>query len=324
MSNITRRAALKYLAVPWLAATFGKAHSAGYPTRPIRLIVGFAPGGGTDQLGRVVAQALSETLKQSVVVENRPGANMIIASEAVAKSAPDGYTLGMAAVPSVTNPSLHSKLPFDTSQDFTWISQLSSTSLVLLANKDLPANTLAEVLELAKRGEKLNYGSSGPGGSIHLSAVLLEKMSGVKMVHVPYKGIAPAMTDLIAGRVSLMFADTAMVPYVKDGRVKAIAVSTANRSPALPDVPTIAESGLRGYDVPIWYGLCGPAGMPEDIVETIARASRDIMHSTAVKEKIAIWGQQPVGSSPEEFQKFVAMEMAKWEETVKGANIKLD
>lgn len=240
MNNMSRRTALKFLSLPWFAGACSSVFAGSYPSRPVRLLVGFAPDGGTDQLARLVAQAMTEKVGQSVVVENRPGANMIIASDVTAKAAPDGYTISVAAVPSVTNPSLYKKLPFDVSKDFTWITQLSATPLVLLANKDFPAGTISELIELAKQQPgKLNYGSSGPGGSIHLSAVLIEKMAGISMVHVPYKGIAPALTDLIAGRISLMFADPSMVPYVKDGRVKAIAVSSTERMPVLPDVPTI-------------------------------------------------------------------------------------
>lgn len=297
-----------------------------YPAKPIKLIVGFAPGGGTDVLARLVAQRLSERVGQPVTVDNRPGANMIVGSEATAKAAPDGYTLGMAAVPTVSNPSLYSKLPFDTARDFTWITQLTTSSLVLLANNAFPAASVQDVIAMARKDPgSIAYGSSGAGGSIHLSGVLLEKMANVTMTHVAYKGNGPAFTDLLGGRLALMFADIPQVAgAIKEGKVKALAVSTLRRTPGLPDVPTIAESGLAGYDVAVWYGIAGPAGLPRGVVTTLQRELKEVMQMPAVREQLAVWGVQPVASTPEEFEAFIKGELAKWSGTIKAAGIRLD
>ena len=324
MTFTARRIAAGILSLLLVAG--GSAFSQTYPDKPIRLIVGFAPGGGTDLLARLVGQKLSERVGQPVIVDNRPGANMIIGQDATAKAAPDGYTLGMAAVPTVTNPSLHSKLPFDTNKDFTWITQLTTASLVLLVNNSVPATSVGELIALARKDPgKITYGSSGSGGSIHLSAVLLEKMANITMVHVPYKGNAPALTDLLAGRISFMFADIPQVSsFIKEGKVKAIAVTTLKRSPALPDVPTIAESGLPGYDVSVWYGICGPAGMPTTVVAKLAREFKEVLQTPAVKDQLLTWGVQPVRTNPEEFESFVGKELGRWSSAIKSANIRLD
>lgn len=324
MTCLSRRTALQTIGLSMLAGSEVAFPQSG--DKPIRLIVGFAPGGGTDLLARLIAQRLTERTGKNVIVENRPGANMILGEDATAKATPDGSTLGMAAVPTVTNPSLYSKLPFDTAKDFTWITQLTTSSLVLLVNNSVPANSVQELIALAKKDPGgLNYGSSGPGGSIHLSAVLLEKMAGVSMTHVPYKGNAPALTDLLAGRLSFMFGDIPQVaPYITERKVKAVGVSTLKRSPALPDVPTIAESGLPGYDVAVWYGVCGPAGIPKPLVAKLAGELREVLQVPVVKEQLAKWGVQPVGSTPEEFDAFVRAELAKWSGTIHSANIRLD
>jgi tripartite-type tricarboxylate transporter receptor subunit TctC len=324
MSNPNRRATVLSILASSLAGRTAFAQA--YPDKPIRLMVGFAPGGGTDLLARLVGQKLSERLGQPVIVENRPGANMILGSDATAKAAPDGYTLGMAAVPSVTNPSLYAKLPFDTARDFTWITQLTTSSLVLLVNNSVPASNVRELVALARKEPgKITYGSSGAGGSIHLSGVLLEKMANVSMTHVAYKGNAPALNDLLAGRLAFMFGDIPQVAaHIGQGKVRAIAVSTARRAPALPDVPTVAESGLAGYDVAVWYGVLGPAGIPKPIVATLAQEFKEALQMPGVKEQLAKWGVQPVGSTPEEFDGFVSKELAKWAGIISSANIRLD
>ena len=307
------------LAAPW-------AQAQSFPAKPIRLIVGFAPGGGTDVLARLVAQRLAERIGQPVVVDNRPGANMIVGSEATAKAAPDGYTLGMAATPTVTNPSLYAKLPFDTTRDFTWITQLTTSSLVLLANPHFAAATVQDVIALARKDPgAIAYGSSGAGGSIHLSGVLLEKMAGITMTHIAYKGNAPAFTDLLGGRLAVMFADIPQVAgAIKEGKVKALAVSTQKRTPGLPDVPTIAESGLPGYDVAVWYGIAGPAGIPRPVVNALYRELKEVMQLQSVRDQLAQWGVQPLATTPEEFEAFIKAELAKWSGTIRSAGIRLD
>ena len=304
----------------------GNATAQTFPEKPIHLVVGFAPGGGTDLLARLVGQKLGDRLGQVVVIDNRPGANMIVGSDAVAKAPPDGYTLGMAATPSVTNPSLYARLPFDTSKDFSWVTQLTTSSLVLLVNNSVPVNSVQDLIALArKESGKIAYGSSGSGGSIHLAGVLLEKMANINMIHVPYKGNAPALTDLIGGRIAFLFGDIPQVAsYIKAGTVKAIAVSTLKRSPALPGVPTIAESGLPGYDVAVWYGISAPANTPKAVTAKLAREFKEVLQMPEVKEKLVSWGVQPVGSTPEEFEIFIKNDIVKWASTIKAANILLD
>jgi tripartite-type tricarboxylate transporter receptor subunit TctC len=297
-----------------------------YPNRPIRMIVGFAPGGGTDAIARVVAQELGTRLGQSVVVDNRPGANMIIGSDVVAKAAPDGYTIGVTATPTVTNPSLYSKLPFDTSKDFTWITQLTTSSLVLIANPKVPVKTVQDVIALAKKEPgKLTYGSSGSGGSLHLAGVLFDKIAGVRMTHVPYKGAGPALQDLLGGQIDFIFADIpSVLQLIKDGKVRAIGVTGPKRAPALPDVPSIADEGLNGYDVAVWYGVNGPAGMPKAIVDKLAKELDATLKSPTVTKQLSAWGVTPVGGTPEQSAAFIKSETAKWADTIKSANIHLD
>jgi len=297
-----------------------------YPDKPIRLLVGFPPGGGTDLLARLVGQELGTRLGQPVIVENRPGANTIIATEATAKSPPDGYTLAMAATGNVANPSLYPKLPYDTRHDFTWISQLTESSLVLLAGPALQVNSVEELIALAKKEPgKITYASAGVGSSVHLAGVMLEHMAGVKMLHVAYNGSGPALGALMGGHVALLFADVPQVMgHIKAGNVKALAVTTKGRAAALPDVPTMAEAGLPGYEVPVWYGMYGPAGMPKDVVNKIAKNLKDVLALPAVTAKLADWGVSPVGSSPAQFDAFIQSESAKWAKVIKDANIKIE
>lgn len=324
MLHATRRSVALLFGALVLASP--SAYSQGYPDKPIKLVVGFAPGGGTDLLARLIGQHLSEKFGQPVIVDNRAGANTVIGTEITAKAAPDGYTLGIVPTPITTNPSLYAKLPYDTSKDFTWITQLTSASLVLLASNSVKANSLQELIALAKKEPgALTYGSGGTGGSPHLATVLLERMAGINMVHVPYKGNALAITDLTAGRLSLLVADIPQVlPYIKSGQVKALAVTTAKRSPALPDVPTVAESGLAGYDVPVWYGVVGPANIPKDIVAKLYDGFKTVLANPVVQQTLSGWGVEPVGSTPEEFATFIRNESKKWAQTIEGANIRLE
>jgi len=304
----------------------GGTFAQGFPDRPIRLVVSFAAGGGSDVLTRAIGQRLSERLGQPVVVENRPGGNTIIGTEYVARSAPDGYTLGIAATPIAANPSLYANLPYDLGRDFTWITQLSSASLVLLVSNAVPATSLQDLIALARRQPGgLTYGSGGAGGSPHLATVLLERMGGITMVHVPYRGNAPAITDLMTGRLSMLVGDIPQVlPNIRAGQVRAIAVTTQDRSAALPDVPTIAASGLPGYQVSVWYGVFGPANVPANMVSILQAGFRNALNDPALRQQLAEWGVTPVGSTPEEFRAFVMAEAAKWADTVRNANIRLD
>ena len=302
------------------------AQAQAYPNKPIKLMVGFPPGGGTDLLARLVAQQLAPKLGQPVVVENRPGANTIIATEATAKSPADGYTLAMAATGNVANPSLYSKLPYDPYRDFTWITQLTEASLVLVAGPNGQANSMKDLIALAKaRPGQISYASAGVGSSVHLAGVMLERMAGVQMLHVAYKGSGPALSDLLGGQVSMLFADIPQVmEHIKSGRLKALAVTTTRRSASLPDVPTIAEVGFPGYEVPVWYGVFGPAGMPRDVVDKLARNLKEVLELPAVKEKLSGWGVSPVGSTPAEFDAFIQAQASNWSKVIKGANIKIE
>ncbi len=302
------------------------AQAQAYPNKPIKLMVGFPPGGGTDLLARLVAQQLAPKLGQPVVVENRPGANTIIATEATAKSPADGYTLAMAATGNVANPSLYSKLPYDPYRDFTWITQLTEASLVLVAGPNVQANSMKDLIALAKaRPGQISYASAGVGSSVHLAGVMLERMAGVQMLHVAYKGSGPALSDLLGGQVSMLFADIPQVmEHIKSGRLKALAVTTTRRSASLPDVPTIAEVGFPGYEVPVWYGVFGPAGMPRDVVDKLARNLKEVLELPAVKEKLSGWGVSPVGSTPAEFDAFIQAQASNWSKVIKGANIKIE
>jgi tripartite-type tricarboxylate transporter receptor subunit TctC len=297
-----------------------------YPNKPIKLLVGFPPGGGTDLLARLVAQQLAPKLGQPVVVDNRPGANTIIATDATAKAAADGYTLAMAATGNVANPSLYSKLPYDPYRDFTWITQLTEASLVLVASPNVQANSMKELITLAKaRPGQISYASAGVGSSVHLAGVMLERMAGVQMLHVAYKGSGPALTDLLGGQVSMLFADIPQVmEHIKSGRLKALAVTTNRRSASLPDIPTIAEVGFPGYEVPVWYGVFGPAGMPRDVVDKLASNLKEVLELPAVKEKLTGWGVSPVGSTPAEFDSFIQAQASNWSKVIKGANIKIE
>ncbi len=325
MMKVTRRTAGLMTFFSLMGSSL-KAFAQSYPSKAIRLVVSFAPGGGTDTLGRLLAQKLSDKVGQPAVVDNRPGASMMIGIDHLAKSPPDGYTLGMAATPTVTNQALYAKVPYDAMNDLTWISLATKGALVLVVNNSVPANSLKELIALAKKDPgALTYASGGTGGSPHLAAAMLEKMANINLLHVPFKGAGLAVTELLAGRISMMFSDPPQfAPLIKAGRVKVIAVSTATRSVALPDVPTIAESGLAGYDVPVWYGILGPAGMPKDIVNSLSRDFKQILALPDVREKLAEWGYDPVGSTPEEFRAFAQGEMGKWTKLIKDANIKLD
>lgn len=322
----TLRLAILLFSILLLISEAGGAFAQSYPNKPIRLLVGFSPGGGTDLLARLIGQKLTERWGQQVVVDNRPGANMIIATEMAAKAAPDGYTLAMVATPNVTNPSLYRKLPYDTLKDFVWITQITIAPIILVVNPSVQANSVQELISLAKsKPGQLNFGSSGIGGSLHLAGELFKKMANIDMVHIPYKGLGPALTDILGGQLSLVFGDiTATLPHVKAGKLRALAVTTTKRSPAVPDLPTIAESGLSGYEVPVWYGILAPAGTPKEIVIKLYKEIKDVLYSPDIKERLSILGAEPVGSTPEEFETFIKAEIARWAKVIKDADIRID
>jgi tripartite-type tricarboxylate transporter receptor subunit TctC len=303
------------------------AQSPAYPTKPVRLVVPFPPGGATDLIARDVAQKLSEVWGQSVVVDNRPGAGGNIGTELVAHAAPDGYTLEMGTVGThAINASLYAKIPFDHVKDFAPVVLVAGVPNVLEVNPSLPINSVQELIAYAKANPgKLNFASSGSGTSIHLSGELFKVMAGVEMTHVPYKGSSPALQDLIGGRVQLMFDNLPpSLPQIKAGKLRALAVTSATRAPALPDVPTISESGLPGFEASSWFGILAPAGTPPAIIAKINGEVVKWLASPEGKEKLAAIGANAAGGSPEDFARHIQAETAKWAKVVKASGAKVD
>ena len=301
----------------------GDAAAQTYPTKPIRILVGFQPGGAVDISARLIAQKLGETIGQSVVVENRAGASGNIAAELTAKAAPDGHTLFMANT-TVATPSLFAKLPYDVTRDLAPVSLVAIGPSVLVVHPSIPARSVKELIALARSQPKaLIYGSGGVGNITHLEMELLASMAKLDMVHVAYKGGAPSITGLLSGEVHLLFASIpSILSQIRTGRVRALGVSTAKRNAALPDVPTVSEAGVRGYDAASWYGVFAPAGVPKGVLDTLARELVRIMAAPDVRTKFEADGFEPVGSTPEQFASFVRSEIVKWEKTIKAANIR--
>ena len=296
-----------------------------YPTRPIRMIVGFAPGGGTDLTARPVAQKMSELLKQQVIVENRPGAAGNIATEQVARAAPDGYTILMGTIAALAiNPSLYGNLKFDPEVDFAPVIQVVDATNVLAVHPSVQAGTVKELIALAKQ-KSLSAGSSGIGATGHLAIELFNVMAGVKLVHVPYKGGGPAMTDLVGGQVQLIFATTASaIPQIKAGRIKGIAVTTAKRSALMPELPTISEAGLTGFDANNWYGIVVPAKTPRAIIDQLNAEVTKILHMPDVKATLFNQGLDPAPGTPEQFGAYIRSERVKWAKVIKESGAKAE
>jgi tripartite-type tricarboxylate transporter receptor subunit TctC len=292
-----------------------------YPTRPIRIVVGFQAGGGVDIASRAIGKQLTEALGQSVIVDNRPGASGNIAAELAAKAQPDGYTLLMSNL-TIAIPSLFAKLPFDVNKDLVPVSLVAIGPSVLVVHPSLPVNNVIELIAAAK-AKQLIYGSGGPGNITHLEMVLFTNLAGVDMIHVPYKGGAPSVIGLLSGEVQMLFTSIpSVLPQITARKLKPLAVSTAKRSSALPDVPTVDEAGIRGYDASSWYALFAPAGIPKSVLAVLSKEIVKIMQVPDVRERFASDGFEPVGNSPEEFAKFVREEIAKWGKIVKTAGIK--
>lgn len=306
------------------AGTFATpALAADYPTKPIRLIVGFAPGGGTDTTARAMSQKLTDALGQQVVVDNRPGAAGNIAAEIVSKATPDGYTLLMGTIAALSiNPSLYSRLPFDPIRDFAPITQAVDSTNILSLHPSVPVGSVKELIALAK-AKPLNYGSSGVGGTGHLAGELFNTMAGVKMTHVPYKGGGPAMIDLVGGQVQLVFATAASaVPQIKGGRIKGIAVTTAKRSALMPNLPTISEAGLPGFEANNWYGVLAPAKTPRPIIMRLNSEITKVLAMPDVKNFLFNQGLDPAPGTPEKFGAYIKSETAKWAKVVKDSGAK--
>ncbi|HEU4353401.1 MAG TPA: tripartite tricarboxylate transporter substrate binding protein [Burkholderiales bacterium] len=307
-----------------LASTLAGAQD--WPQRPVRLILPFPPGGGTDILGRLIAERLSASLGQPVVTENRGGAGGNVGAEAAARSAPDGYTIVLVAPSLAISPTLYSKINYDPVKDFTPVSLVATVPNVMITQPSLPAQNLQEFIAYARgRPGALNFGSGGAGTSNHLAGELSNIVAGTKLVHVPYKGVNLAMQDVLAGNVHLVFIGIpAAAPHIKAGKLRALALVAPQRSGALPDVPTVAEAGLRDFEVTTWYGVLAPAGTPKNVISRLNAELVKIMHSPELKEKLAATGTEPLTSTPEEFAAYIKREIAKWGDVIRKSGAKAD
>ncbi len=317
---------IRTLAAAALAACALAATAQPYPNKPIKIIIGFPPGSGGETQVRLVGQKLTEAWGQPIVVDARPGASGNIAAELLVKSPADGYTLLYFPAALAINPSLFPKVPYDLAKDFTPVALLGTFPLVLVENPGVPAKNVAELIALAKaKPGSINYASIGNASPPHLAGELFNQLAGVQMVHVPYKGSAPAQTDLIGGQVQVMF-DTAVsaIPHVKAGRTRALAVTTKNRSRLLPDLPSLDESGLKGYDLYGWGGIVGPAGMPADITARLNAEIVKALRQPDVADKLMALGSEPGGMTSPEFGRFIQDEAAKWKKLVVSTGAKLD
>ena len=309
------------------ALVAGSAFAQTWPSKPIKYVVPFAPGGSTDILGRTISEKLSVALGQPVVVDNKPGAGGGLGADFVAKAAPDGYTImGGTISTHAINASLYSNLPYDPVKDFVAVTLLARVPNMLVVNPDVPAKTVAELIALMKANPgKYTFASAGNGTSQHLSGELFKSMAGVEMQHIPYKGSPPALQDVVGGQVTMTFDNiTTAWPLAKAGKLRALAVTTAKRSPVAPDVPTLAESGLAGFEVGSWQGVFAPAGTPPEIVKRLNAEIVKILNMPDVKEKILALGAEPVGDTSEQFTAYVKTEVVKWSDVVKKSGAKVD
>ena len=322
-----RRAALSLAATLAISTPHAAAAVDAYPARPIRFVVAFPPGGGTDIIARSIAQKLSRSLAQQVVVDNRPGAGGNIGTDIVAKSAPDGYTMLMgSAGPLAINASLFASMPFDPVRDLAPVTLAASTPNVLVVHPLLKAATVKELIALARaRPGGINFASSGHGTPAHLAGELFNSMAGVKMVHVPYKGAAPALADLLGGQVQLMFSTMPpALPHVKDGKLRALAVTSLKRSRATPDLPTVDEAALPGFEANTWHGVVVPAGTPAIIITRLNREIVAILHLHDIVERLSGQGAEALGSTPEEFAAYIRLETVKWAKVVRESGAKAE
>jgi tripartite-type tricarboxylate transporter receptor subunit TctC len=305
------------------AAVAACAQAQDYPTKPVRIIIGFPPGGATDLVARLIAPKYSEAFKQQFIVDNRPGANGTIGSDLAAKAPPDGYTIHLATVGSLVLSPATTKVPYDPLKDFAPISQVVSLQNIFIVHPTLPAKTLKELIALAKKKPgALNYASSGLASPGHLAGELFNTMAGVNMVHIPYKGGGPALTDLIAGHVEIFIAViSTAVPVVKSGKARALAVTGGKRVAILPDVPTVAETGLKGYEATNWYGMVAPAGTPKPIIDRLHRETVAILNMSDIQKALSDRGIDAKSSSPQEFAAYIKSETDKWVKVIKAAKL---
>jgi len=301
--------------------------AAAFPDKPVRFVVGFTPGGPSDILARSLGQKLADAWRTQVVVENRPGAGGNIAAEAVAKSAPDGYTwlLGNNSI-LATNQSLYRNLPYDPVKDFAPVALVAIQPNILVVHPSLSVSSVPELITYLKKNPgKTNFASTGAGAAAHLSGELFKAMAGVDMVHVPYKGAQPALTDLIAGQVQVMFATSAsVIPYIKAGRLRALAVTTARRSPAVPELPTVSEAGVPGFESVTWHGVVVPAGTPAELIFAVNKKINSVLEEKELKERLENLGAEVAGGTPQEFASYIAREIPKWEKIVKASGARAE
>jgi tripartite-type tricarboxylate transporter receptor subunit TctC len=328
MTNTLRTAVLAASGafIASIAFGTGSATAQAYPVKPLRIVVPYAPGGSTDVVFRILAPRLSDILGQQVLIENRPGAASTIGLDFVAKSAPDGYTVGVSNIAYGANPSIYRKMPFDSEKDLLPVSLVSIVTLVLTVHPSLPARSVKEFIALARaQPGSINYGSAGNGSANHLATSRLEHMTGIKLVHVPYKGGGPAVVSVVSGETSTLLATIpSSIQHFKTGRLVPLAVSSAKRSSALPQLPTIAEAGVPGYEAIEWQGLMVPAGTPQNVIRTLQQATAKAAALPEMREKVAALGAEFVNSSPEEFDQFIKRELAVWSKVVREVGIKID
>ncbi len=298
--------------------------AADYPQRPIRLVVPYAAGGSTDTVARIVGARLGERLGQQIVVDNRTGAGTLIGTEIVQHATADGHVLLMATPPLAVNPSLYAKVSYAVERDFVAVTNVAGSSNLLVVHPSLPANSVSELVALLKAAPgKYNYGSSGVGGAGHLAMALFESMAGVDVVHVPYKGGAPAVVDLVAGRLTLMMANlTTAQPHIRAGKLRGLGVGKVKRSPLFPEMPTIAEAGVKGYEANNWNGVVAPTGTPRPAIERLHQEIVATLKEPAIADRMARAGLEPVGDTPAEFAQYLKSEAAKWGKLIKSAGIK--
>ncbi|SNS49204.1 Tripartite-type tricarboxylate transporter, receptor component TctC [Noviherbaspirillum humi] len=310
----------------FLAAADAAAQSSDYPSKPIRFVVPYAPGGTTDLVARTVGQKVGEKLGKPVVIENRPGAGGNIGMDAVAKSAPDGYTIGFGAISTnALNPHVYKQMPFDPRKDFTAVGLLGTSTIVLQVVPGLPVKTVAEFVSYAKKQPEVNYGTAGVGTSMHLAAVMFAQMTGTNLVHVPYKGSVPAINDMLGGHLQVMFENLpASLPHIQAGKIRALAVAGRNRSPSLPNVPTMAEAGVGGYELEPWFGVYGPANMPAAVVQKLNQAFNEALAQPEVKEKLLQAGFTPRGSTAAELAALSAKEYDRLGKVARQAGMSAD
>jgi tripartite-type tricarboxylate transporter receptor subunit TctC len=314
------------LALFTIALYSGAVHAQQYPARPIRFISPYPAGGGNDTLLRIIGEKLGDQVGQRIIVDNRPGANTIVGTELLVKSPPDGYTFILVPNSFATNPSFYPKLPYDTMKDVATVGQIAQSPQMIVAHPSVPVKTVKDVLAMAKtKPDVLSYGTSGNGSTGHLAGVLLSMMTGVQLTHIAYKGTAPAVNELVGGHIPLMISSMlATLPHVRSGKLKIIALTTGRRSQAIPEVPTIAESGVPGYDATLWYGILAPARTPDAIIKRMNAELATTLKSPHIVEKLSTQAVEPHHTSPEQFASLIRDELAKWSKVIRTSGVKAD